>query len=240
MLRTLCNKKCCQVVSSQIGNLVSPVTKFPSKAPSYVSSPIVRLSRAAAGANIPRKGAKTSQISGSGTRYLSTSDAPEKNKDPRYADDFIDIENTKPYVKNPNIRVTERCENLFKEILLLNTFDICILLQLLKERVGMDPYSEGFGGGISPAAGGGGGGGATEAAAPVAEKTIFELKLTGFDEKSKIKIIKEIRSITGLGLKEAKDLVEGAPKVIKKDIKKPEAEELKSRLEAVGATVEVL
>mmetsp|Transcript_6004 Transcript_6004/g.8805 ORF Transcript_6004/g.8805 Transcript_6004/m.8805 type:complete len:237 (+) Transcript_6004:60-770(+) len=236
MLRTLCNKKCCQLVSSQVGNLVSPATKFPNRAPSYVSSPLVRLSRGAVGANTQRK--TTSHISG--TRYLSTGDAAEKNKDPRYDDDFIDIENTKPYVKNPNIRVTERCETLFKEILLLNTFDICILLQLLKERVGMDPYSEGFGGGISPAAGGGGGGGTTEAAAPVAEKTIFELKLTGFDEKSKIKIIKEIRSITGLGLKEAKDLVEGAPKVIKKDIKKPEAEELKSRLEAVGATVEVL
>ena len=79
-----------------------------------------------------------------------------------------------------------------------------------------------------------------DAGAPVEEKTAFELKLTGFDAKSKIKVIKEIRSMTGLGLKEAKELVEGAPKTIKKDIKKEEAEELKAVLEAVGATVDIL
>jgi len=72
-----------------------------------------------------------------------------------------------------------------------------------------------------------------------AEKTAFDLKLTGFDAKSKIKVIKEVRAITSLGLKEAKDMVEGAPKVLKKDIKMEEAEELKKRLEAVGATVEI-
>merc|ERR1711982_18338 len=71
------------------------------------------------------------------------------------------------------------------------------------------------------------------------EKTTFELKLTGFDAKSKIKVIKEIRAITSLGLKEAKELVEGAPKVIKKDIKKEEAEELKKKIEAVGGSVEI-
>lgn len=85
----------------------------------------------------------------------------------------------------------------------------------------------------------------TPNAAPVVEevvveaKTVFDLKMTGYDEKSKIKVIKEIRAITGLGLKEAKEMVEGAPKVIKKDIKIAEAEELKSKLEAAGATVEI-
>jgi len=72
------------------------------------------------------------------------------------------------------------------------------------------------------------------------EKSLFELKLTGFDDKSKIKVIKEVRAITSLGLKEAKEMVEGAPKIVKKDIKKEEAEELKKKLEAVGATVEIV
>ena len=89
-------------------------------------------------------------------------------------------------------------------------------------------------------ASGGSGGGA--GAAPVEEKeekTAFDLKLTGFDAKAKIKVIKEIRSITGLGLKEAKDLVEGAPATVKKEIKMEEAEEIKAKIEAVGGTVEI-
>lgn len=71
-------------------------------------------------------------------------------------------------------------------------------------------------------------------------KTSFELKLTGFDAKSKIKVIKEIRTITGLGLKDAKALVEEAPKVVKEGIKMEEAEELKAKLEKIGGTVEIL
>mmetsp|Transcript_27999 Transcript_27999/g.58850 ORF Transcript_27999/g.58850 Transcript_27999/m.58850 type:complete len:262 (+) Transcript_27999:161-946(+) len=84
-------------------------------------------------------------------------------------------------------------------------------------------------------------GGTEEAAGEEAkeEQTAFDLKLAGFDAKSKIKVIKEIRGITNLGLKEAKELVEGAPTVIKKGIKKEEAEELKAKLEAVGATIEI-
>eukprot|EP00578_Thalassiosira_sp_NH16_P006109 CAMPEP_0181117486 /NCGR_PEP_ID=MMETSP1071-20121207/22550_1 /TAXON_ID=35127 /ORGANISM="Thalassiosira sp., Strain NH16" /LENGTH=107 /DNA_ID=CAMNT_0023201881 /DNA_START=304 /DNA_END=627 /DNA_ORIENTATION=+ len=77
-------------------------------------------------------------------------------------------------------------------------------------------------------------------AAVVEEKTIFDLKLTGFDAKSKIKVIKEVRAITSLGLKEAKELVEGAPTNVKKDIQKEEAEELKAKLEKVGATIEIV
>ena len=73
----------------------------------------------------------------------------------------------------------------------------------------------------------------------VEEKTLFDLKLTGFDAKAKIKVIKEVRAIAALGLKEAKELVEGAPAVIKKDIKKEEAEELQKKLEEVGATIEI-
>eukprot|EP00553_Chaetoceros_curvisetus_P001944 CAMPEP_0204622836 /NCGR_PEP_ID=MMETSP0717-20131115/8553_1 /ASSEMBLY_ACC=CAM_ASM_000666 /TAXON_ID=230516 /ORGANISM="Chaetoceros curvisetus" /LENGTH=119 /DNA_ID=CAMNT_0051637707 /DNA_START=131 /DNA_END=487 /DNA_ORIENTATION=- len=81
--------------------------------------------------------------------------------------------------------------------------------------------------------GGSHGGGEAEAAEEVVEKTAFDLKLTGFDAKGKIKVIKEIRAITGLGLKEAKAMVEEAPKTVKSDIKMEEAEELKAKLEAV-------
>lgn len=83
------------------------------------------------------------------------------------------------------------------------------------------------------------GGGAAVVEEVVEEKTAFDLKLTGFDAKSKIKVIKEVRAMTGLGLKEAKEMVEGAPKTIKTDIKMEEAEELKAKLEAVGGTVEI-
>jgi len=72
------------------------------------------------------------------------------------------------------------------------------------------------------------------------EKTTFDVKLSGFDAKSKIKVIKEVRAITSLGLKEAKELVEGAPTVVAKQLKKEEAEELKKKLEDVGAQIELV
>ena len=72
------------------------------------------------------------------------------------------------------------------------------------------------------------------------EKTAFDVKLLGFNAKSKIKVIKEVRAIAGLGLKEAKELVESAPKVIQKDLKKEAADELKEKLEALGAEIEIV
>lgn len=74
--------------------------------------------------------------------------------------------------------------------------------------------------------------------APAEEKTEFEVVLAAAGDK-KIEVIKEVRTITGLGLKEAKDLVEGAPKVLKEAAPKAEAEEIKKKLEAVGAKVEL-
>ena len=74
--------------------------------------------------------------------------------------------------------------------------------------------------------------------APVEEKTEFTVFLSSAGDK-KINVIKEVRAITGLGLKEAKDLVEAAPKEVKKDVPKKEAEEVKKKLEAVGAKVEL-
>jgi len=82
----------------------------------------------------------------------------------------------------------------------------------------------------APAAGGG------EAAAE--EKTEFDVVLTAAGDK-KIQVIKEVRTITGLGLKDAKDLVESAPKAIKEGVKKEEAEEIKKKVEEAGGTVEV-
>src|SRR5437868_3830756 len=76
------------------------------------------------------------------------------------------------------------------------------------------------------------------AAAPVEEKTEFTVALTAFGDK-KIEVIKEVRAVTGLGLKEAKDLVESAPKAVKEDIPKEEAEKIKATLEKVGAKVEL-
>lgn len=82
------------------------------------------------------------------------------------------------------------------------------------------------------------GGAAAPAAAAQEEQTEFSVILSGAGEK-KIQVIKEVRAITGLGLKEAKDLVEGAPKPVKSGISNAEAEEIKSKLEASGATVEI-
>ena len=98
------------------------------------------------------------------------------------------------------------------------------------------------GAGIQPASGGGGGGGtAAVVAAPVekeAEKTTFDVILKAAGDK-KIQVIKEVRTATGLGLKEAKDLVEGAPKTVKESLEKADAEKLKKALEDQGATVEL-
>jgi large subunit ribosomal protein L7/L12 len=76
------------------------------------------------------------------------------------------------------------------------------------------------------------------AAAPVEEKTEFNVILAAAGEK-KIEVIKEVRAVTGLGLKEAKDLVEGAPKAVKEGVGKEEAEKIKAALEKVGAKVEL-
>ena len=80
--------------------------------------------------------------------------------------------------------------------------------------------------------------GAGDTAAPAEEKTEFDVILTSIGEK-KINVIKEVRGITGLGLKEAKEAVESAPKAIKEGVSKEEAEEVKKKLEEAGATVEL-
>jgi len=100
----------------------------------------------------------------------------------------------------------------------------------LKEEHGIEPASGGAVMVAGPAAGG-------EAAAEE-EKTSFDVILKEFGEK-KIQVIKEVRALTSLGLKEAKDLVDNLPKPVKEGVSKEEAEEVRSKLEAAGATVEI-
>ena len=107
----------------------------------------------------------------------------------------------------------------------LSVLELSKLVKELEEKFGVSAAAPMAAG---PAAG----------AAPVAEKTEFDVVLVAAGE-SKINVIKEVRAITGLGLKEAKDLVEGAPKTIKDGVAKKDAEEMKKKLEAVGAKVEL-
>jgi large subunit ribosomal protein L7/L12 len=169
-------------------------------------------------------------------RCFSDEKTAEKEEDPRHSDDFIDIENTKVWEQNTDIKTTQRVESVFKEILKLDVVQVFLMTQLVQEKLGIDAAMA-----AAMTAGGGGssGGGAAVAAAPVEAKTKFDVKLTGFDAKVKIKVIKEVRTICGLGLKEAKDLVEGVPKILMKDLKKEDAEALKAKLEALGATVDI-
>jgi large subunit ribosomal protein L7/L12 len=101
------------------------------------------------------------------------------------------------------------------------------LSKLLEEKWGVSAAAP-----VAVAAAGG------AAAAPVEEKTEFTVVLAKVGDK-KIEVIKEVRAITGLGLKEAKDLVEGAPKPVKEGVNKKDSEEMKKKLEAVGASVEL-
>jgi len=109
------------------------------------------------------------------------------------------------------------------------------LKNYLKEKYQIEPAA---GGAVMVAGPGAGGGGAAPEEKPAA-KTEFTVVLEGFDAAKKINVIKVIREITGLGLKEAKDLVEGAPKPVKENIGKDEAEAIKKKLEEGGAKVSV-
>ncbi len=106
------------------------------------------------------------------------------------------------------------------------------LSDYLKNKHGIEPA----GGGVMVAAAGAGGGGA--AAAVVEAKTEFDVILTGFGD-AKINVIKIVRAATGLGLKEAKDLVEGVPKPLKTGISEDDAKKMKAEIEAAGGTCEI-
>ena len=111
----------------------------------------------------------------------------------------------------------------------LTVLELSKLVKTLEERLGVSAAAPVAVAAAAPAA---------AAAAPAEEKTEFDVILASFGE-NKIAVIKEVRAITGLGLKEAKDLVEGAPKAVKEGVAKDEAAKIKEQLEKAGAKVEV-
>jgi len=124
------------------------------------------------------------------------------------------------------------------EITQLNLLQVSQLVAELKDRLGLPDVAP-MAMGAMPAAGGGGAVAGGDAAPAAEEKTIFDVKLTGFDDKAKIKVIKEVRALTGLGLKEAKAAVEASPNVIGTGMAKDEAEAWMAKLKEVGGTVEL-
>lgn len=118
-------------------------------------------------------------------------------------------------------------EKIVDDLSSLTVLEAAELAKLLEEKWG-----------VSAAAAVAVAGPASAAAAPAEEKTEFTVMLTAAGDK-KIEVIKEVRAVTGLGLKEAKDLVEGAPKAVKEGVNKEEAEKIKATLEKVGAKVEL-
>ncbi len=121
---------------------------------------------------------------------------------------------------------SEKVTALIEEVKALTLLELAELVHALEEEFGVSAAAA-----AAPAAGG-------AAAEAAEEKTEFDVVMTEFGAE-KIKVIKEVRGITGLGLAEAKALVEGVPAKIKEGINKDEAEELKAKLEAVGAKVEL-
>ena len=109
---------------------------------------------------------------------------------------------------------SEKINALIEEVKALTVLELSELVHALEEEFGVSAAAM-----AAPAAG--------AAAAPVEEKTEFDVVLAGFDAAAKIKVIKAVREITGLGLAEAKGMVEGAPKTLKEAVSKDEAEELK-------------
>src|SRR5207245_5411837 len=120
-------------------------------------------------------------------------------------------------------------QSLVDDLSKLTGLEAADLAKMLEEKWGVSAAAA-----VAVAAAPGGG----AAAAPAEEKTEFTVVLTAIGDK-KIEVIKEVRALTGLGLKEAKDLVEGTPKAVKEGVNKEEAEKIKTTLEKVGAKIEL-
>ncbi|MDR2760322.1 MAG: 50S ribosomal protein L7/L12 [Rickettsiales bacterium] len=123
--------------------------------------------------------------------------------------------------------MTEKLEKIVEELSTFTALEISALAKMLEEKWGVKAAVAVAG--VAAAAAG---------AAEAEEKNSFTVLLESSGE-NKINVIKEIRAITALGLKEAKDLVDGAPKVVKENVKKEEAEQIKTKLEAAGAKVKL-
>ena len=123
-------------------------------------------------------------------------------------------------------------EEILEAIASMTVLEVSELVKMMEEKFGVSAAAP-----VAVAAVGGGGGGAPAAAAE--EKTEFTVILKAFEESKKIAVIKEVRTVTNLGLKEAKDLVEGAPKPLKENVSKEEAAKIKEAITAAGGTVEI-
>ncbi len=128
--------------------------------------------------------------------------------------------------------VSAKLQGVMKTIEELTVLELADLVKALEVRFGVSAAS------VAVAAPSVGGGGAAAGAAPAEEKTSFDVILASAGDK-KIQVIKEIRAVTSLGLKEAKDLVDGAPKTVKAGVTKEEADKIKKILEEQGAKVEI-
>jgi large subunit ribosomal protein L7/L12 len=124
-------------------------------------------------------------------------------------------------------------EEILEAIASMTVLEVSELVKMMEEKFGVSAAAPVA---VAVAGGGGGGGGAAPASE---EKTEFNVILKAFDEAKKIAVIKEVRGVTGLGLKEAKDLVEGAPKPLKEGVSKDEAAKIKEVVTAAGGTVEI-
>lgn len=131
--------------------------------------------------------------------------------------------------KKQDIQISKKMEEIITSIESMTVLELANLVKVLEEKFGVMPMQAM----AAPA-----GIGAAQAQAPAEEKTSFTVVLVSAGA-NKINVIKEIRTITTLGLKEAKDLVEGAPKTVKEGITKEESEDIKKKLEAAGAKVEL-
>jgi large subunit ribosomal protein L7/L12 len=125
------------------------------------------------------------------------------------------------------VEVSAEMEKIISAVENMTVLELSKLVKALEDRLGVSAAAP-----VAVAAA------APVAAAAAEEKTEFDVILTSFGEK-KVGVIKEVRALTGLGLKDAKDLVEAAPKAVKEGVAKDEAEKIKAQLEGVGATVEV-
>ncbi len=120
-------------------------------------------------------------------------------------------------------------EELIKSLEGMSVLELNALVKQLQERWDVQPMAM-----AAPMAGGG-----AQAEEAVEEQATFDVTLTGFSPEKKIQVIKTIREVTNLGLKDAKDLVEAAPKLIKEGVSKEEAQSIKQKMEASGGTVEL-
>lgn len=148
----------------------------------------------------------------------------EKEKQPK------EEKSPKKEEKKEKVKIPEKFKGLVEQIEKLSVSDLAELVKVLEDKFGVSaaPIAS-----AAPAAGG-----AAPAGEAAAEKSSFDIELKETGDQ-KISVIKVVKEITGQGLKEAKDLVDSAPKVIKQGLKKEEAEELKKKLEEAGATVEL-